>query len=153
MLTPLVSRAGIRFDNKTSGRSRKKSDYYEDIEMNNREDKEAIDHDAYLFGLGWEAVLFDIRYERVRDFRVYKRLEDFVKDFPNDHHKYPQYLKDLSEGRVIKIIVEENRERRRSPLRKHMEFEDVICPTDAKGVEGVEIADCVGQGLEKMARR
>lgn len=124
-------------------------DYYEDIEMNNREDKEAIDHDAYLFGLGWEAILFEIKYDRVRDFRVYHKLEDFIGDFPNDYPKYPQYLQDLSAGKTVKIIVEENRETRRSPIRKHIEFEDAICPSDAKGVEGVNSADCVGRRVWK----
>ena len=114
-------------------------DYYEDTEMSNNEDLEAIRHDAFLFGLGWEAVIFEKQFERVREERVYKTLEQFIRDFPKTYtqSQYAGYLKDLTQGKEIKLIIEENRWKRYSPVRRHIKFEDCICPSEAKGIEGV----------------
>lgn len=120
-------------------------DYYEDTEMSNNEDLEAIRHDAFLLGLGWEAVLFERKFERVRELKIYKTLEEFIADFPDGALQYPKYLEQLALGGEIKITSESNREVRRSPVRRHIEFEDVICPTDAKGVEGVNNTDFRGR--------
>lgn len=122
-------------------------DYYEDLEMNNVEDLEGIRHDAFLLGLGWEAVIFEKKYERVREKRNYNNLEKFIKDFPDDYKNYPRYIQELTQGNSITIIVEENQEYRYSPRRKHVEFEDGICPLDAKGVEGVNNANIKGRRI------
>lgn len=120
-------------------------DYFEDTEMSNNEDLEAIRHDAFLFGLGWEAVLFERRFDRIRELRTYKTIEEFIKDFPDDYSRYTGFLQKLSAGEEIKIIVEANQERRRSPVRRHIKFEDVLCPSTAKGIDGVNEADIIGR--------
>lgn len=127
------------------GKQEKILDYFEDSEMSNTEDLEGIRHDAFLLGLGWEAVIFERKIERIRDFKVYTALDQFVSDFPNDYQRFPSYITDLGNGKPIKIIVEYNYEVRRSPVRKHIEFEDGIAPLDAKGVEGVNNADIRGR--------
>jgi hypothetical protein len=120
-------------------------DYYEDSEMSNTEDLESIRHDAFLLGLGWEALIFERKIERIKDYKVYDILEQFVADFPNDYQKYPSYIKDLAEGKQISLVVEYNHEVCRSPKRRHIEFEDGIAPLNAKGVEGVNNADIRGR--------
>lgn len=122
-------------------------DAFEDQEMNNIEDLEAIRHDAFLLGLGWEAMVFERKLQRVRDFKIYRRLDEFMRDFPDDYQKYPQYIRQLGQGQEVRIIIEYNQEIRRSPKRKHVKFEDAIVPVNAKGVEGVNNADVVARRI------
>jgi len=122
-------------------------DFYEDTEMETPEEIEGIRHDAFLLGLGWEALVFERKFERIREFRIYNTVEEFMRDFPDDFHKYNNYLVKLASGEKVTLIVDVNHEVRRSPKRKHIEFEDGICPLSAKGVEGVNNADCKGRRI------
>ena len=116
-------------------------DYYDDTEMRNSEDLEGIRHDAFLLGLGWEALVFDRQFIRSREIKNYQNLEQFVADFPNDYNKYMDIVEKLQQGNPQTLKLECNQEWRRSPRRTHVEFEDGIVPLDAKGVEGVNKAD------------
>lgn len=120
-------------------------DYYEDTEMSNVEDLEAIRHDAYLYGLGWEAILFERQLERIRELKTYNSLQEFIQDYPDDYTKYPTHLEKLSLGEPVEVVVEYTYECRRSPVRKHINFEDVICPSSAKGIEGVNKVNVRGR--------
>jgi len=119
-------------------------DFYEDTEMDNQEDIEAIRHDTFLLGNGYEAVIFERKFERVREFKTYNNVDEFISDFPNDYQKHTNLLVKLSNGEPVSTILEYNQEVRRSPRRKHIEFEDAIIPLHAKGVEGVN--DCEIKG-------
>ncbi|MBU1374304.1 MAG: hypothetical protein KJ820_16370 [Bacteroidetes bacterium] len=120
-------------------------DYFEDTEMDNVEDIESIRHDSYLFGLGWEAMIFSRKFERMRQLKKYETLEEFISDFPNDYQKYKKHIEDLANGKPVVLVVNYNQEMRRSPYRKFVEYEDAIVPITAKGVDGVNAASLKGR--------
>jgi hypothetical protein len=125
-------------------------DYYDDTEMRNNEDLEAIRHDAFLLGVGWEEVVFDRNFIRVRDRKTYKTAVEFVKDFPNDAVKHKSIIDKLISGEEQELILEYNQEWRRAPKRRHVEFEDAIVPLTAKGIEGINKADV--KGVRRMMK-
>lgn len=112
-------------------------DYYSDAEMEDTEAWQKVYHDAFLLGNGWLALPYKREYMRIRDFVEYSSIEQFQKDFPSDFLKYPKYLEDLAQGKIVKMVVEYNQEIMASPKPEHIEWEDVYVPINTNGLQGM----------------
>lgn len=120
-------------------------DYYSDTEMEDVDAWVKVYHDVFLLGNGWLSMVFERKFNRVRDFVEYSNLEDFIRDYPDDYERYPAYIKKLAEGKPQKFIIEYNEEICRAAKPKFCEWEDVYVPLSTEGIEGMLTAKIIAR--------
>ena len=120
-------------------------DHYSDTEMEDDDVWSMIYHDAFLLPCGWGGMTYEREIERIRIKKTFTELKSFIREYPDDYQKYPQYVDRLMKGEKVELIAEYNQEMSRSPKAQHYEWEDIVVPLKTDGLKGMKKAKIIAR--------
>ena len=120
-------------------------DHFSDTEMEDDDIWSMIYHDAFLLPCGWGGMTFEREIERIRVKKTFTELKSFIREYPDDYQKYPQYVERLMKGETVELIAEYNQEMSRSPKAQHFEWEDIVVPLETNGLKGMKKAKIIAR--------
>lgn len=120
-------------------------DHFSDTEMEDLDTWTMIYHDAFLLPCGWGGMTYERDIERIRVKKTYTELKAFIRDYPDDYQRYPQYVERLNNKETVELVAEYNQEMCRTPRPQHFNWEDIVAPLETDGIRGMQKAKIIAR--------